>query len=273
MAVATPPRRSAGAERASTTARSTTLQRFLRYRPGVIGLIVLLLLALLTIIVPLVAGFDPAAADANPWARAFYAGRLSLLIAFGALLLGDGIGLLLAIVVGTSQGIGNAIGGVANALLAWPLLPIALVLLALFGPSVGTLIVVLALLRWPNAVRLVRDRLNAINDRSYVQAARALNASSGQIMTRHLLPHVLPAVAANAALGFGSLLLLEGAISFLGFGVPAGSLSWGSAVRLDGDMTSLWQIVLPGLLLTFAALCTLLIGEGLRRTTEARVRL
>lgn len=248
------------------------VQRFLRYRPGVIGAAVLMLLALLTLIVPLVAGFDPADATASPWVRAFYAGRVSLLVALSALLLGDGIGLLLGIVAGSSNSVGNAVGGVANALLAWPLLPIGLPLLALFGPGIGALIAILALLRWPTTVRLVGNQLGAVNDRSFVQAARALNASSGQIMTRHLLPHVLPAVLVNAALGFGSLLLVEGAVSFLGFGVGAGSLSWGSALASDRAV-GVGQIIPAGLLLTIGVLCTLLIGEGLRRATDARVRL
>jgi peptide/nickel transport system permease protein len=298
MAVATPSME--GAEILGQELESpwrTALRRFLRHRLALISTIVLLTIIVLCLGRPIFSWHDPnfntpALRDQPPsrefimgtdyigrdiWARILDAGQISLSIAFTVVLLGDALGVVLGVISGYFGGWVDAlIMRIVDFLLTLPLLPILLVVRTVLPPSLSILIIILVLTSWTGAARLMRGQILSLREREYVEASRALAASQSRIMFRHLVPNALAPIIVNMSLGLSGIIILEAALSYLGFGVQPPQASWGN--MLNGvSLTVLdrapWQAFFPGLAIFITSLCFNFIGDGLRDALDPRQRL
>lgn len=187
-------------------------------------------------------------------------------------------------VIGTLIGLGAGyFGGVIDQLLmrftdialAIPFVPFALVFLALFGPGLRNIILLLALVFWRGTARVVRSQVLTLRERPYVQAARAAGCGSARIMFVHILPNLLPLIFLFVALGIGGAVAAEAAISFLGFGNPLVA-TWGQTLNMAfqaGAMrTAWWWVVLPGVALTLFVTSIYLVSRGYEESVNPRLR-
>lgn len=199
--------------------------------------------------------------------RIIYGGRISLFIGAAAVLVSGSIGVFMGLV-------GGYFGGRVDALLmrgadiqlAFPQMLLVILILVIFGQSIMSIIVVLAVADWVIYARLVRGRLLTERRLEYVEAARAVGASNSRIIFTHLLPNLLPLIVVISALQFGVMILLESSLSFLGIGVQPPTSSWGRMLN-DGQtyMSIAWWVsTLPGLAIVFTVLGTNFLADGLR---------
>ncbi len=197
-----------------------------------------------------------------------------------SLVIAAGVGVLV-LVIGMSVGlIAGYRGGLADDLLMrltelFQVLPrffLAIVVIALFGPGLDRLIVVLGITSWPTLARIVRAQALSLREREFVEAARALGASELRIISHDVVPNVLPAALVMLALVMGQVLLLEASLGFLGLGDP-NVVSWG---YLAGQAqrflrVAWWLSLFPGLALVIAVLALNLLSDGINEMLERRI--
>ena len=200
-------------------------------------------------------------------ARVLSGARISLLVGLVVVGVSATIGIAMGAIAGYAGGyVDEAIGRLIDILLAFPGLLLAIALVAVLGPSLQHVILALALIGWVGYARLVRGQVLRTRELEYVQAARALGASTFRILTRHVIPSTLPAVSVQATLGMGGAILSEAALSFLGLGVQPPTPSWGTMLSygkahlLDAPHLT----VFPGLAIAILVLGFNFLGDGLR---------
>jgi peptide/nickel transport system permease protein len=157
---------------------------------------------------------------------------------------------------------------VVDALLCFPMFFLILTVIALLGPGLWKIVIVMGVLGWPATSRLVRAEFLTLREMDYVTAARALGQRKRAIIFRHVLPNALAPVFVSAVLGVSGAILTEAGLSFLGFGVQPPQATWGNIVS-DGRVYVLdawWLILFPGLAILATTLAFYLTGEGLRES-------
>jgi peptide/nickel transport system permease protein len=204
--------------------------------------------------------------------RLLEGGRISLLVA--------ALGVSVALLVGLGVGLAAATGGrvtdaivmrTIDALLAFPILLLLVLLSALFRPGPLLLIAVLGLSSWMGLARLVRGQVLSLRSRGFIQAARVAGTPGPRIWTLHYLPNLKAPVAQDTALQMGNLVLAEATLSFLGLGIPATLPSWGGMVA-EGQRVMLdgwWLSVFPGLAIAALVVSLALIGDGIQQSSQA----
>jgi len=272
-------------------------RQFRRNRPALAGLALIGLLYVVALIAPYLAPFDPIAQhdiartsylapSASHWfgtdkfgrdilSRILYGARISLSIGFVATAISITVGTLVGAVAGYFGGRVDAVlmRG-TDLVLAFPRLVLLIMIVALFGPSITVIILVLGLTQWPGTTRIVRADVLSLREREYVQAAHALGLSHARIILRHLLPNVLAPVIVTATLGIGSTIVMEASLSFLGLGVQAPTPTWGGMIAEGRDnlLGAWWVATFPGLIIVAAVLAFNLVGDGLRDALDPRLR-
>lgn len=199
--------------------------------------------------------------------RLMVGGRVSLSVAVLAVILTSSLGTVLGLLAAYyGRWLDWGLTLLAEIQLALPSILIILVFLALIGPSVLTLALVIALSDWVIYARMMRSRAMVEREREYVTASRAIGASDWRIVRGHLLPNVLPTLIVLTTVLFGAVILLESSLSFLGLGVQRPNPSWGRMVADGRDyMTSGWWIALaPALAIGVVVLGATILGDGLR---------
>ncbi len=209
-------------------------------------------------------------------ARLIHGARVSLSVGLVAVALYVLIGIALGALAGYFGGpIDWLVSRAIEVMLSFPTLFLLLAILAMVErPSVGHLMVVLGLTRWPAVARLVRGEMLRLKPMGFVQASRALGASDWHILWRHLLPNAMGPVLVMATFGVAGAVLLESALSFLGFGAPPPVASWGEilteAHRQLAGAGAWWLAVFPGLAIFATAMAYNVVGEGLREAMDPR---
>ncbi len=201
--------------------------------------------------------------------------QVSFMVAVGAVLIAGAIGLAVALLAGFVGGRLDALlTRVADSAMAFPVLLLAVVVVALYGKSVLIVIVVLVLAVWPQYARVLRSEVIRIRNEDYVVMSRVMGGSSAWAITRHVLPNVVPTLLVLATLQIGFAIIAEGSLSFLGIGVPAPEASWGNMLA-DGRtymQTAWWIPVLPGIALSLTVLAANLLGDWLRQALDPATR-
>ena len=158
-----------------------------------------------------------------------------------------------------------------DAMLSVPRLPLLMIAAAVVGPSVGLLILMVGAAGWMETARVVRVEVQSIKANDFVTAARAVGATAFQIVTRHVLPGVLPTAAVATTLAVGRAILLESAMSFFGVGVQPPTASWGNMLyQAQTTMSSEpWLGIFPGAFIFLTVLCCNVIGSSLTDVEHA----
>jgi ABC-type dipeptide/oligopeptide/nickel transport system permease subunit len=272
-------------------------RRLLRNKLAVASLAVICLLALVAVLAPQVAPYDPGDTDFSSGAqyqgmtldhpfgtdgigrdwmsRLIYGTRTSLGIGVLSQLLILAIALPIGLLAGYIGGIvDSALMRIADFFYAFPSLLFVLLVFQVLGPSIYNIIIAIAVVGWVDIARLVRGQVLALRTTDYVLAARAVGASSNRIMARHLLPNTLGPVIVSATFGIPSAIFTEAALSFIGVGLPAGTPSWGTMIS-DGYEAIQGQqllVFVPSTALALTLLAFTFLGDGLRDALDPRTR-
>jgi peptide/nickel transport system permease protein len=209
------------------------------------------------------------------YSRLIYGAQISLTISVLAALLGATVGVVAGLVAGYRGGrVGAVIMRIVDLNLAFPLILLALAVVALLGANLRNLVVVMAITTWMIYARVVRGLSLALREQEFVQAVRALGAHDARIIARHVLPNVLPAVLVIWTLEVARVILMESALSFLGLGVPPPTPTWGRMLAEGRDYLTMagWISIFPGLAIMVTVLGINFLGDGLRDLLDPRLR-
>lgn len=264
-------------------------------RPARLAAAAIVLLAVLALVVPPLAGVDPLAIDdvlgarlvppmgrdaagalhplgtdrfgRDVLVRMLLAARISLAVGIGGSVLATAVGVLVGAVSGWQRGVVDRVAmAVGDALLAIPRLILLLLCAALWSPGVSTVVVVLALTGWMSVARLVRAEVRALSSRPFVEGARALGVGEWRALWRHVVPNALGPAIVALTLGVGNAMLLESGLAFLGLGVQPPTPSWGNMIAGGRELivTAPWVALAPGLALIGTVLACTVLGDALR---------
>lgn len=281
--------------RGRTGPRATPLRRLLRNPRTVAGVLILGALGLSAVLAPTLTPYTPDHANflarlAPPapghllgadhlgrdvLSRVLWASRTSLLIGVVSAAVAVGLGVIVGGIAGYSGGwIDSVLMRCTDITLAFPVFFIAVMFLALFGPSVAGLIVVLGGTSWPPSARLVRGEFLRLRQLDFVAAARALGASRLRIMARHLLPNVVAVVVISVTLRVGLAILAEASLSYLGLGVQPPTPSWGNIIADGRDylLSAWWISFVPGLFVFLSVFAFNLVGDGIRDAFDPKMQ-
>jgi peptide/nickel transport system permease protein len=204
--------------------------------------------------------------------RVVHGARISLLVGLLAAATAVAVGTAVGLAAGLARGLADgALMRLTDLFLAVPRLFLALLLVGLHGPSLATTVLVLGLTTWMSCARVVRGEVLTLREQEFAAAARAAGAHPLRLAVCHLLPGALAPVAVEASLRVGDAILLEGALSFLGLGVPPPTPSWGNLVA-DGRESLLdawWVCTLPGLAIAATVGALAVVGDALRERLAA----
>jgi len=217
-------------------------------------------------------------------ARMLYGGRISLAVGLAAMLMAIVVGVVIGAIAGISRGwIDAALMWVTDLFLSLPQLPLLLLLIflfrdrlkAMFGLEVGIFLLIVLVIggfRWMQVARLVRAQFFSLREKEFVEAARALGASTARQVLRHILPNSLGPVIVAATIDVAAAIITESTLSFLGLGFPPDIPTWGR-ILYDGrdymDLAMHWALF-PGLAIFLAVLTINFIGDGLRDAFDPR---
>ncbi len=270
-------------------------RRFTCYRPGIAGLAVIVIIAVIAVFAGVLAPYSPTdvhpamrgvgPSSAHPLgydhvgrdilSRLIYGARIAMVVA----LLATGIAVAIGVSVGTTAGyfggrIDAVLSRIVDALMAFPTLVLLITLVAVVGPSLVNVILVIGATVWASYARVVRAEVLSLREQEFILAAQATGATDRRIIFRHLVPNVVGPVIVLATLGVGGIIILEAALSFLGLGVRPPTPDWGGMLA-DGRayITIYPQIVIaPGILIAITVLAFNLLGDGLRDALDPRQR-
>ena len=277
-------------------------RRILGNHSFLIGAVILVAIFAVAILAPLLAPHDPYDQDlakrlTNPFwhekkidpehilgtdkvgrdylSRLIYGSQISLLIGFSTMLISGVIGTVLGVTAGYFGGrVDMVVNFIINTRLAMPVFLVAMAAVVAFGASLTVVILVLGLFLWDRFAVVMRSITMQARDLDYVKAARAMGCSTPYIIVREIFPNVLSSLTVVATVEMANAILLEAALSFLGFGVQAPTPSWGLMLNEGREYMffSPWLLALPGVCLFMLVLAINLFGDGLRDVTLERER-
>jgi peptide/nickel transport system permease protein len=208
-------------------------------------------------------------------ARVLHGSRISLSIAFAAVLLAAVAGTLLGLLAGYHGGrLDSIVMRLADIFLAYPFMLLTISVIAVLGTSIVNLVIVLGLADWVIYARTIRGSVLSLREKDFVQAARALGATDGRILFRHILPNALSPIIVLATVRMASIIIWESGLSFLGMGPPPPTPTWGRILAEGRNYIAdaWWLVTLPGLAIMLTILSINLLGDGLRDALDPRVR-
>lgn len=200
-------------------------------------------------------------------ARIIVATQNTVMVAAGAVLISSVVGTVLGLIAGfSSPRVNQVIMRLADVIMSFPSLLIAVIVLYILGSSIFNLMMVLAITRIPVYLRTTRAEVLEIRERMFVQAARVMGASSKRILFRHILPVVLPTLTTLATLDFAYVMLAESALSFLGIGIQPPEITWGLMISQGRQyLTNAWWLSFwPGLAIILTTMSLNLLSNWLR---------
>ncbi|MSQ28154.1 MAG: ABC transporter permease [Dehalococcoidia bacterium] len=281
-------------------ARPYPLHRVLQFakrKPlGAVGGLILSGMVFVAICAALIAPYDPLLQDVpnrlrppspqfwfgtdnfgrDSFSRIIYGSRVSLYVGLTSVVMGTGIGVALGVASGYLGGkVDLGLQRIVDALMGFPALVLALVLVVSLGPSLNTVSIAIAVGFVPRMVRLSRASALAIKQETYVTAAQAMGCSTFRIITRHVLPNSMAPVFVLATGYLGTAIVSEASLSFLGLGVPPPHPTWGGMLQFgaQGYLESApWLTIFPGFALTGATFGFALLGDALRDVLDPRLR-
>lgn len=276
--------------------RGTRARRLARSKPlGVVGITLVLVVGLLSLFADVVTSYSPTQLAGVPlqgpsrdhwfgtddfgrdvFSRVVHGGRVSVTVGFfsvaAGLLSGTVIGVLSAYRGGWFDLI---IQRIVDAMMAFPTLVLALAVVAALGTSQRNVVIAIGVSIFPNVARVARSVVLSIREEPYVEAARASGASDMGIMSRHIFPNIVPPLIVIATAFFGSAVVAEAALSFVGLGIPPPNPSWGnmmSGAARTYITVAPWMAIFPGVALSLLVFGINLFGDSLRDVLDPQLR-
>ncbi|MFE9687667.1 ABC transporter permease [Streptomyces sp. NPDC002701] len=272
--------------------------RYRAHRSGLLGLGVLALFALVALTAPLTVGSDVQSVTEAPgrpmespsadfplgtdqFGRSLlglvvWGSRVSLLVGLLAAVLSVAIGALIGITAGHFRGwFATVMMRITDWFLVMPTLVLAIVLATVLSRSLGTIILAIGVTTWPTTARLVRAQTLAVESRPYIERAKALGGGHWHVMSRHVLPNVMPLVLAQTTLIISSAILAEATLAFLGLGDPT-VVSWGGLLQDAREAGAVsagkwWYLVPPGVAIAVVALAFTLCGRAVESVLNPKL--
>jgi len=267
--------------------------RFVRHKPALVGLVLLVMVVIAAAVASLLYPGDPFRIVGKPFqppltdfplgtdmlgrdlaAAVFYGARTTLLIGFAATLIATVVGV-------TIGGLAGYFGGRADALLmrltelfqTIPFFLFAILLVAVLGSSIGKIIFAIAVVSWPPMARLVRGEFMAMRNREFVQACVSMGMGHARIIVVHILPNTLSAIVVTGSLMIATAILIESGLSFLGLSDP-NVMSWGYIIGSGRSVlrTAWWICAVPGVAILLTVMAINLVGDGLNDALNPRLR-
>jgi peptide/nickel transport system permease protein len=270
---------------------------FARQRPlGAVGALIILFMVVLAAGAGWLAPYDPletdygamlAAPSAGHWlgtdaygrdvlSRIIYGSRTALMVGLGASLLGATFGSLIGVASAYFGGrIDLTVQRFMDVLFAFPVIILALAVVAVLGTGAGNVILAIAAPMVPRCARVVRASALAVREMPYVDAARASGFGHGRIILRHMMPNVMAPILIMATAFLGEAILLEASLSFLGLGVQEPTAAWGLMLRgaaVQFAESAPWMAIFPGLAISLGVFGFNLLGDSLRDALDPRLR-
>lgn len=269
------------------------LRALLRHRSGMAGLIIILILAGLALFAPVLAPYDPLemhAADrfsppsaAYPmgtdefgrdiFSRILVGARVAFSVGFVSIGIAAVVGVTVGLVAGYVSGWFDSVSmRFFDALLAFPAILLAIVILAVLGPGSLNAILAIAIVNIPAFARLTRANVLVEKNRDYVEAAKATGLRPARIIFRTIFPNTVSTILVQITVSLAAAILLESALSFLGLGTPPPAPSWGAMLSVGRGFMALapWYAIFPGLAITLLVMGFYLLGDGLRDALDPR---
>ena len=208
-------------------------------------------------------------------ARVLHGGRVSLLVGLAVAAATGILGTLVGAIAGFLRPLDGPLMRVMDALMAFPSVLLAIAITAAMGPSLGNVIVALAITYTPRTARVARAAVLVAMEQDYVQAARAYGCEGARLLWSHVLPNCLAPLIVQVTFVFGYAVLAEAVLSFLGMGTPPPTPSWGGIVAEGRTLLRVapWICLFPGLAIALFVLALNLLGDGLRDVLDPRMRL
>jgi peptide/nickel transport system permease protein len=276
-------------------------RRFRKHKMAMAGLIVLVILILAAIVGPMVIPYHFDDLDLNHTKEAFslvhplgtdelgqdtlvrllYAGRVSLTVGLAAAVFGVAIGSLVGALSGFyGKWVDGVLMRVADIMLAVPVLMLIMVLstflksAAFPGGQIGIIIFILGLTGWMTVSRLVRGEFLTLREQEFIEAARAVGMEDNQIITKHLLPNAMAPIFVAATLGVADAIMMESALSFLGFGIQPPVPTWGNMLTNAQQymIDTPWLAFYPGFLIFLTIVSVNFVGDGLRDALDPKLK-
>ena len=271
-----------------------------KQKSALVGVVLLTTVLLVAILAPLLAPMDPAAQSLNRvmkppmWSqdgrifilgtdhlgrdllsRLIYGSRVSIIVGFTSVMFSAGTGLVIGLLAGYFGGrVDYILMRVADFVLAFPAILLALAIISVFGASLFLIIVVISLRLWTIYARIVRGNVLKLRETEFIIAAQAMGSSHSRIIFRHILPNVMAPIIIIGSLYLGRMIVIEAGLSFLGLGVPPPTPTWGGLLS-EGRIyiaVSWWIVTFPGLAITITVMATNLVGDWLRNYLDPRFK-
>lgn len=266
-----------------------------RRKTALLGLIIVVAVMLVALLAPWLSPYDPLQQDlmnvlqppsAKHWlgtddfgrdllSRIIWGSRVSLTVGLIAL----GIGLVIGIIFGALAGYKGGkwdyvITGLADTVWAFPEILLAIALVAILRPGLGSAMIALGIVTWPQYARVTRGQFQALRERDFVVAAKSLGASDVRIIWTHMLPNAISPLIVLATTGMASAILVEASLSFLGLGAQPPQPSWGGILSAGRNFIhqAPWLTVAPGVAIMLVVLGFNLLGDALRDMLDPRTR-
>lgn len=258
-----------------------------RHKPAMVSLVVFVVIAVACLAAPVIAPYRFDAIDLGGmrqapslhhlmgtddlgrdlFTRVLYGGRISILIGILSAVLGTGLGTLVGAVAGYYGGWVDAVlMRVTDVAYAIPTLPLLIVLASYTQAGAGSMALIIGLLSWMGTARVVRGEVLSLRTTQFVEAARAMGASTRRIIARHILPNAVGPIVVGATLAVGNAIIVESSLSFLGLGVGPPIPTWGNLLQdaTSTMATNPWLTIFPGLAILVVVLAVNFLGDGLQ---------
>ncbi len=261
----------------------------------VIGLVLILFFAACALFAPVLAPMDPTdqilslrltPPSPGHWlgmdqlgrdvlSRLLFGARISLMVGLLVVVSAGVVGTLVGLIAGYAGGtVDEVLMRLTDIFFAFPPLILAMSIAGALGPNLNNAMIAIAVVTWPVYARLVRGQVLALRQREFVEAARAIGASTPRILFRHLLPNTLAPLLVQASFDMGGAILAAAGLSFIGFGARPPTPEWGVMISEGSKFfsTQPWLSFFPGLAILLTVTAFNLIGDGLRDTLDPRLR-
>ena len=272
---------------------SAAVRALFRHRSGMVGLTITIVLFIVALAAPVLAPYNPlemhtvdklsAPSAAYPMgtdefgrdilSRVLYGGRIAFVVGGISVALATVVGVVMGLIAGYESAMFDTITmRFFDALLAFPAILLAIVILAVLGPGIFNAMLAVAIVNVPVFARLARANVLTEKHKDYVDAARAIGAKPARILFRTILPNSVATIIVQVTVSFAAAVLLESSLSFLGLGVPLPAPSWGSMLSIGRGFMAYapWYPIFPGLAIMLLVLGVYLLGDGLRDVLDPR---